>query len=89
MPVLAEYCLPLVKVGGWFIAMKGPDGQEELKEARRALQILGGEVADVQEVNLPLGAGRRTLIVVPQSQPHSFHLPSTPRSAGEKTSYLK
>lgn len=84
MPVLAEYCLPLVKVGGWFIAMKGPDGQEELKEARRALQILGGEVADVQEVNLPLGAGRRTLIAVRKVSPTPSTYPRRPGLPAKK-----
>lgn len=61
--VLSEYCLPLVKMKGYFVAMKGPDVQEELDQARNALQILGGELAGTVPVTLPT-AGGRTLIPV-------------------------
>ena len=40
--VLAEYCLPFVKVGGYFVAWKGKNFREELDEARAAIKILGG-----------------------------------------------
>lgn len=69
LPVLAEYCLPLCRIGGWFVAMKGPDGPQELKEAEAALKILGGSVGDVRKVVLPLGAGERTLIAVRKERP--------------------
>ncbi len=42
LPVLTEYCLPLVKPGGLFVAMKGPSAEEELKTADRAVRLLGG-----------------------------------------------
>lgn len=42
LSVLSEYCLPFIKKGGWFLAYKGPDIREELKESRKAIQILGG-----------------------------------------------
>lgn len=42
MPVLLEYCLPLVKKGGQFVAMKGPSAEEELKQSKNCLMILGG-----------------------------------------------
>lgn len=41
--VLAEFCLPYVKVGGIFIAMKGPDYDQELEEAKPAIKLLGGK----------------------------------------------
>lgn len=53
MPVLAEYCLPFVKTGGRFIAMKGPDSDAELKAATRAVDLLGGRVSAVKELTLP------------------------------------
>ncbi len=43
LDLLSELCLPLVKVGGVFLAMKGPGCAEELEEARHAIEILGGE----------------------------------------------
>ena len=58
--VLCEYCLPLVKVGGNFVAYKG-DCDDELKEAQRAIIILGGEVESIEKYSLPSG-DKRTLI---------------------------
>lgn len=52
MSTLAELCLPLVKVGGLFIALKGPKADEEVKLAKNALEILGGEVIKMDEFDL-------------------------------------
>lgn len=49
LTLLSEYCLPLTKVGGQFLPMKGRDYQEELEEARRPIEILGGAIADVKK----------------------------------------
>ncbi len=51
--VLAELCIPFVKPGGYFIALKGAQFQQEVEEAGRAIQVLGGEVAQVRPVKLP------------------------------------
>ena len=48
LPMLAEYCLPLVKVGGNFLAMKGSSGEEELAAARGAIKKLGGEYKETR-----------------------------------------
>ena len=48
MRVLSEYCLPFVKTGGCFIAYKGPDCQSEIDDARRAIQILGGDEPEIR-----------------------------------------
>lgn len=61
--ILSEYCLPLVKMKGYFIAMKGPGAGEELEEARQALKLLGGDQVEVKSVSLPT-AGERNLVVV-------------------------
>lgn len=50
---LCEYCMPYVKVGGVFLAYKGPGVTEELAEAQNAIEILGGEVTGVFEYTLP------------------------------------
>ena len=62
MRTLSEYCLPFVKVGGYFIAMKGPQGKKELEEAKKAIKILGGSIKDIIEFNLE--DNERTLIVI-------------------------
>ncbi|QTQ39813.1 16S rRNA (guanine(527)-N(7))-methyltransferase RsmG [Lactobacillus taiwanensis] len=64
MSVLSEYCLPLTKVNGDLVALKGPKAQDELAEAKHAIEVLGGEVEDVKELTLPDTDDERTLIIV-------------------------
>lgn len=61
--VLSEYCLPLVKMKGYFVAMKGPGASLELEQAGNALKLLGGDQIKVTAVQLP-EAGERNLVVV-------------------------
>lgn len=49
MPLLCELCIPLVKVGGCFLVMKGSNGLEELNESKKALRVLGCKVKNVYE----------------------------------------
>lgn len=60
---LCEYCLPFVKTGGVFAALKGSGGEEELQTAENAIKILGGKVEKKTEYELPGGDGR-TLIII-------------------------
>lgn len=62
--VLAEYCLPFVKVGGKFVALKGKNFQEELDEARVAIKILGGGEIFIREIKLPTLDDSRAVIYV-------------------------
>ena len=64
MSVLSEYCLPLAKVGGKFLALKGPRADEELEDAKSALEKLGGEAVFSQVFTLPGNAEERTLVLV-------------------------
>ena len=61
---LSEYCLPFVKVGSYFIAMKGSDIDEELLEAKEAIKILGGRVKDKKFIKLPLSDITHSLIII-------------------------
>lgn len=61
MPALAEYCLPFVKVGGIFAALKGPN--ENYRDGENAVKLLGGQIADIKEYALPNG-DKRVLIIV-------------------------
>ena len=56
LPVLAEYCLPYVKVGGRFIAMKGPESEAECAAAARAIALLGGGSPVCHALQLTVGA---------------------------------
>ena len=52
LPVLCEYCLPLVKKGGCFIAMKGPESDEEILESKKAIELLGGKQSRIENFEL-------------------------------------
>ncbi len=64
MTMLAEFCLPFVKKGGLFIALKAENSEEELKEAKAMIGNLGGEVRDVISAKLPMSDIIRTFIVI-------------------------
>ncbi len=66
--VLCEYCLPFVKVGGLFVALKGSTGNDELKEATKAIEALGGALEKAKVYSLPEG-DERTLIVIRKIKP--------------------
>ncbi|MSP14289.1 MAG: 16S rRNA (guanine(527)-N(7))-methyltransferase RsmG [Chloroflexi bacterium] len=53
LPALAELCLPFVRIGGTFVAEKGALAEEEVKTARRAIQILGGKYLRLEQMALP------------------------------------
>jgi len=61
LPVLYEYCLPYVKIGGIFAALKGPN--EDISAGESALKLLGGKLEKVENYELPCG-DRRVLVVV-------------------------
>lgn len=63
LPVLCEYCLPFVRKGGCFVAMKGKM-EEELKDAEKAIGILGGKIETVKEFQLPGTDADRTIVVI-------------------------
>ncbi len=77
--VLSEYCLPLVKVGGVFIPYKSENYSEEVKEAEKALKILGGRIKDEKEYLLGREKARRIFPIIIKEKP----TPSKyPRKAG-------
>lgn len=79
LPVLAEYCLPLVRVGGMFIAMKGSGAEEELNAARGAVEKLGGKYCGRRLFTLPDGSVRTLLFF----QKISHTSPVYPRNGGK------
>ena len=61
--VLCEYCLPLIKVGGFFIAYKGGDESEE-ENAKNAIEILGGKLIKKESYELSFNMGKRTVYII-------------------------
>ena len=66
MPELSEYCVPFVKVGGKFIALKSVN--EDIRAADSAVRKLGGEIAQVTDYEIPNGDKRRLVVVNKISQ---------------------
>lgn len=62
--ILAELCMPLVKVGGYFVALKSTRLSDELLEAKNAIKILGGEIVKIEEYELPENFGKREILIV-------------------------
>ena len=79
LPVLSEYCLPLVKVGGVFIAMKGPEADAEAKAAVNALKKLGGKYRETRQFTLPDGSARGLVVCEKISQTPTVY----PRHGGK------
>lgn len=52
MAVLSEFCLPYVKLSGYFVALKGPAIEDEIREGKKAIDTLGGELENIIEVNI-------------------------------------
>ena len=79
LPVLCEYCLPLVKVGGVFLAMKGPEADAEAKASGNALKKLGGAYAETRTFTLPDGSARGLVLCKKISQTPTVY----PRNGGK------
>lgn len=77
--VLVEYLLPFVKVGGCCICMKGSNIQDEIKDSKKAIEILGGKVEQIVEKIIPNTDIKRNIIIIKKikSTPNKY-----PRKAG-------
>ena len=82
LATLSEYMLPMLKIKGKSICMKGSDIKEEVKNSKRAIDILGGEIVNIEELVLPKSDNRRNLIIIekkkntPLKYPRKAGIPS-------------
>ena len=77
LPVLSEYCLPFVKVGGTFISMKSAESNEEISEGKKAISILGGDIQENIVFDLVEKMPRRIIKIKKKSQtPTKYPRPS-------------
>ena len=79
MAVLAEYCLPFIRTGGYLMAYKGPEAESEITEASHAISLLGGHIEEVREGNLKeFGINHKVVVIKKiKNTPSKF-----PRKAG-------
>ena len=82
LSVLVEYLLPFVKLGGYCICMKGPNIEEELKDAEKAIKVLGGEIEKIDNFKLENDENERNIIIIKKikNTPKQY-----PRKAGIPT----
>lgn len=73
MSTLSEYCLPFLKTGGIFIALKGPKADEELEQAKNAIKVLGGKVKKIDRFDLD--GNERVNIIVEKVHPTKKQYP--------------
>ena len=80
LSTLSEYCIPFVKKDGTFISYKGGDSDEEVKQAERAVDLLGGKVETIHKFTLPGTDMGRTLVEIEKikNTPRRY-----PRKAGQ------
>lgn len=82
LSTLSEYCLPYVKTGGYFVSYKSGAVDEELKTARKAIELLGGNIENVVKLRLPDTDIDRSFVVIkklkntPKKYPRKAGLPS-------------
>lgn len=81
MRVLAEYALPFVKVGGFFIAQK--DAEEDIATAEKAIQTLGGEIQDIVPIKIE-GLSERNIVIVKKTSPTIDKYPRRPGNPEKK-----
>jgi 16S rRNA (guanine527-N7)-methyltransferase len=78
LSVLSELCLPLVKVGGHFIAMKAANAKEELEMGKKAIALLGGKVEEMFVFTLPIENSERNIIVIKKEKQTPKKYPRKP-----------
>jgi len=64
LTVLSEYCIPYVKLGGYFVAMKGPAVEEEIKLSKNAIRMLGGRIEHIEKVQIEGSDLNHNLVII-------------------------
>jgi 16S rRNA (guanine527-N7)-methyltransferase len=83
MSVLSELCLPLVSVGGHFIAMKAAHAKDELELGQKSITTLGGKVEDIFTFTLPIEESERTILVIKKEKQTPKKYPRKPGTPGK------
>lgn len=78
LSTLSEYLIPLVKINGKVLSMKASDAQEEINDAKKAIEILGGKIEKVEEFNLPQSDIGRTIITIRKEKQTPSKYPRKP-----------
>ncbi|MBT2658854.1 16S rRNA (guanine(527)-N(7))-methyltransferase RsmG [Bacillus sp. ISL-18] len=83
LSVLSEFCIPLAKVGGHFLAMKALHAKEELDAGQKAITTLGGKVEKVHTFTLPMEDSERTILIIKKEKQTPKKYPRKPGTPGK------
>lgn len=84
MAVLSEYCMPFVKVGGYFIPYKTDKISEELDQGKKAISLLGGKTNRVENLTLPGSDINRSFVFIEKKKPTPKGFPRKPGTASKQ-----
>ncbi len=82
--VLAEYCLPLVKIGGLFVAYKEEKVESEVEAAEASIKTLGGKLKEIKKIKLPNSELTTSLVIIEKISPTPEKFPRRPGMAKKK-----
>ncbi|HPW99148.1 MAG TPA: class I SAM-dependent methyltransferase, partial [Sedimentibacter sp.] len=78
--VLSEYCIPFVKVGGYFAAYKSDNISQEISNSDNAIKKLGGKIKEIKEISIPATDIIRKIVIIEKIEPTNTRYP---RKAGK------
>jgi 16S rRNA (guanine527-N7)-methyltransferase len=78
--VLSEYCIPFVKVGGYFAAFKSDNISQEILNSDNAIKKLGGKIKEIKEISIPATDINRKIVIIDKIEPTKIRYP---RKAGK------
>ena len=78
LTTLSEYMLPMIKVKGMAICMKGSDVNEEISKSKNSINILGGEISKIEDFTLPKSDYKRNLILIEKARQTPGKYPRKP-----------
>lgn len=84
LTVLSEFCIPFVKKGGYFVAMKGPSVDDEIIEAKKAIGILGAKIEDIIKINIEGTDLNHNLVILKKVKDTPNTYPRKPGTAKKK-----
>lgn len=85
--VLSEYCLPFVKKGGYFIALKGPSVDEELKNAHKIIEVLGGKIYKIKKLSILNTDLKHNLVIIKKEKDTPKKYPRNPKQIKKENKF--
>lgn len=76
--ILCEYCIPFLRLDGFFLSYKGPGALEELEESRNAIDVLGGSFVEIKSIDVPFSKKTHNIVVIRKDRKTPDNYPRAP-----------